>query len=109
VAHPVRAVARFAGRLTAAECSGRTRGLRVRCSAFPHVHRRPPVQVTVVGVPPWTVLDAGELQRKLQRRLAARIRVGLVDGPPPCLPRAGHSLGSWRMASTEQIPLRDAL
>jgi hypothetical protein len=55
----------------------RTRGLGVRCSAFPHVHRRPPVQVTVVCEPPWTVLDAGELQRKLQLRLPARGR------PPP--------------------------
>jgi hypothetical protein len=44
----------------------RTRGLRVRCSAYPHVHRRTPVQVPVVHVPLWTVLDLGELQLKLQ-------------------------------------------
>ncbi len=30
------------------------------------------MQVTVRGVPPWTVLDAGELQRKLQLRLPRR-------------------------------------
>jgi hypothetical protein len=44
------------------------RGLRVRCPAFPHAHQRPLVQVTVRRVPPWTVLDAGELQLKLQLR-----------------------------------------
>jgi len=30
------------------------------------------MQVTAVRVPPWTVLDAGELQLKLQRRLPVR-------------------------------------
>ena len=58
----------------------RTRGLRVRYSAFPHVHRRPPVQVTVRRGPPWMVLDAGELQRKLQLRLRARIWP-TINGP----------------------------
>jgi hypothetical protein len=48
----------------------RTRGLRVRCSVYPHVHRRTPAQVTVVCIPPWTVLDSGELQLKLQLSLA---------------------------------------
>src|SRR5689334_5825858 len=48
-----------------------SRGLRVRFSAFPHVHQRPPVQVTARRVPRWTILDAGELQLKLQRRLPA--------------------------------------
>ena len=43
-----------------------TCGLRVRCSAYPHVHRRTPAQVTAVRVPPWTALDLGELQLKLQ-------------------------------------------
>ena len=47
-----------------------TCGLRVRCSAYPHVHRRTSVQVTVVHVLPWTVLDTGELQLKLQLGLA---------------------------------------
>ena len=45
------------------------RGLRVRCSAYPNVHWRTSVQVTVVCVPPWTVLDLGELQLKLQLEL----------------------------------------
>ena len=44
-------------------------GLRVRCSAYPNVHWRTPVQVTVVRVPRWTVLDLGELQLKLQLEL----------------------------------------
>ncbi len=51
------------------------RGLRVRCSASLHVHRRSPVQVTARRIPPWTVLDAGELQLKLQLSLFIRLRV----------------------------------
>lgn len=46
-----------------------SRGLRVRCSASLHVHRRSPVQVTALGVPAWTVPDVGELQLKLQLTL----------------------------------------
>jgi len=41
-------------------------GLRVRCSAFSHVHGCSPVLVAVLRVPPWTLLDVGELQLKLQ-------------------------------------------
>jgi len=55
-------------RLPARSVPVRTRGLRVRCSAFPHVHQRPSTQVAVLRVPRWTVLDAGELQLKLQLR-----------------------------------------
>jgi hypothetical protein len=68
--------------------------LRVRCSAFPHVHRRPPIQVTCLYEPPWTVLDAGELQLKLQRGLLrgnpARRRFQISE---PAL--GGH--GGWRV------------
>jgi hypothetical protein len=46
--------------------SNGSRGLRVRCSAFPHVHWCPSVQVIVLHEPPWTAVDAGELQLKLQ-------------------------------------------
>jgi len=63
------------------EPSTRPNGLRVRCPAFPHVHRRPPVQVTVAGGPPWTVLDAGELQLKLQRAL----RIDLITAYALCI------------------------
>jgi hypothetical protein len=38
------------------------------------------VQVTARHVLPWTVLDAGELQRKLQLRLRARIWP-TINGP----------------------------
>ena len=40
--------------------------IKSRCSAYPNVHRRTPAQVSVVHVPPWTALDLGELQLKLQ-------------------------------------------
>jgi hypothetical protein len=53
-------------------------GLRVRCSAYPNLHWRTSVQVTVVCVPPWTVLDLGELQ--LQLEVGTR-RVSLPERP----------------------------
>jgi hypothetical protein len=83
------------------------RGLRVRCSAFPHVHRRSQVQVTVLRVPPWTLLDVGELQLKLQLAAWAGI-------PPSPAPGVGvmhstlveasgffgsHSSRAWRIRS----------
>ncbi len=45
----------------------RTRGLRA------HVHPRSPVQVSAVCVPPWTILDTGELQLKLQLDSARKL------------------------------------
>jgi hypothetical protein len=45
---------------------GTPRGLRVRCSAYPNVHRRTSVQVTARHGSRWTALDLGELQLKLQ-------------------------------------------
>jgi|SRR5215472_7505429 len=56
-----------------------TRGLRVRCSAYSHVHGRPPVQVTSLRGPRWTVLDAGELQLELQVEVDGRHRQERAD------------------------------
>ena len=67
-------------------------GLRVRCSAFPHVHRCSQVQVTVLRVPPWTVLDVGELQLKLQLVAWAGI-------PPSPAPGVGVVHSTWVEAS----------
>jgi hypothetical protein len=60
----------------------RTRGLRVRCSAYPQVHPRSPVQVSAVYVLPWTALDTSELQLELQLEGSARFAGTRGSAPP---------------------------
>ena len=73
----------------------RAAGLRVRCSAYPNVHRRIPVQVTAVRVPPWTALDLGELQLKLQ----LEPDTGRVRSPEP------SSFGCGRLRKFAHCPV----
>jgi hypothetical protein len=67
----------------------------IRCSAFPGVHRRPPAQVTGGRASPWTVLDAGELQPKLQPASRCCRAVPDVDGWGRTFPLARASPPCW--------------
>jgi len=78
---------------------GQSRGLRVRCSAYQHVHLRTPVQVTVMHVPPWTVVDAGELQLKLQLEVSERV----VIRRPASYCSGGHSHSGREVASVSAV------
>jgi hypothetical protein len=85
----------------------RTCGLRVRCSACPHVHRHTPPQVTRTAEPPWIPLEQGELQLKLQLTGRARPRswrssTGGVDWRQRC--RIEPNLGQGGSATLRRGP-----